>query len=376
MPTRRAPARPGPWQAATASSSLTSRTPASMSASSTTPLMSSTWARLASSGTTPPYGACSSTWLDTIDERTRRPSSTTAAAVSSQDVSMPRMRTLKVVSPALGLLDDRLALDLALEAGEELGVLGASDLVCPHHERVLVGLDVVILPHTDGREAESPVQLLGGAVRQTHLEREAARLTRDRFPRQHQQQPRRDLAALPSRVDGERRDVPVVCGQHQPAVADDVAADAGNEIGAARAQRELAEEQGHRPRARVNLLLDAQHSAHVPAPHRHDVHDEWLGLACDRHYEASLLSHSISASLWRRYKGCTSHADENSSRSMRAATSSSSATALGAAKDGPACSARSTPANASGYCSTPSPASSTSSPAATRSATRSTGLPT
>ena len=48
----------------------------------------STWARLASSGTTPPNAACRSIWLATTDERTARSSSTTAAAVSSHDVSM------------------------------------------------------------------------------------------------------------------------------------------------------------------------------------------------------------------------------------------------------------------------------------------------
>src|SRR6185312_9440246 len=54
----------------------------------------STCARAAISGTTPPKAACSLTWLSTILERILpRPSperSTTAAAVSSQVVSMPR----------------------------------------------------------------------------------------------------------------------------------------------------------------------------------------------------------------------------------------------------------------------------------------------
>src|SRR5262249_20745524 len=102
---------------------------------------------------------------------------------------MPRMRTLTcfLPSPALGRLDDGLTLDLALEPGEELGVLAALDLVGPHHERVLVGLDVVVLAHADRCEPETPVQLLGGAVREPHLECEAARLTRDRFTRQHDQ---------------------------------------------------------------------------------------------------------------------------------------------------------------------------------------------
>src|SRR4030065_372008 len=47
----------------------------------------------ATSGLTPPNGACKSIWEATTLERIRRPSSTTAAAVSSQEVSIPRIRT-------------------------------------------------------------------------------------------------------------------------------------------------------------------------------------------------------------------------------------------------------------------------------------------
>src|SRR5512138_2787623 len=57
--------------------------------------MLSTWARAAISGTTPPHGACSAAWLATTDDSTStRPFAcrrTTAAAVSSQLVSRPRM---------------------------------------------------------------------------------------------------------------------------------------------------------------------------------------------------------------------------------------------------------------------------------------------
>src|ERR1700687_5623384 len=51
------------------------------------------WWRLASSGTTPPQRWWMSIWVETTSERTRRPSSTSAAAVSSQEVSMPRTIT-------------------------------------------------------------------------------------------------------------------------------------------------------------------------------------------------------------------------------------------------------------------------------------------
>src|SRR5476649_112678 len=51
--------------------------------------MTSMWLRAATSGTTPPYSLWMLIWLATTLERTWRPSSTTAAAVSSQDVSIP-----------------------------------------------------------------------------------------------------------------------------------------------------------------------------------------------------------------------------------------------------------------------------------------------
>ena len=47
------------------------------------------WAREAISGTTPPNSACRSTWEDTTLDTTSDPPMTTAAAVSSQLVSIP-----------------------------------------------------------------------------------------------------------------------------------------------------------------------------------------------------------------------------------------------------------------------------------------------
>ena len=70
-------------------STWSSLMPASTRARATTGVSDSTWARLAISGTTPPKRACSSTWLDTTDDSTWRASTTTAAAVSSHEVSMP-----------------------------------------------------------------------------------------------------------------------------------------------------------------------------------------------------------------------------------------------------------------------------------------------
>ena len=50
--------------------------------------------REASSGTTPPYFEWVAIWEETMEERMREPSSTTAAAVSSHDDSIPRIFTV------------------------------------------------------------------------------------------------------------------------------------------------------------------------------------------------------------------------------------------------------------------------------------------
>ena len=90
-PTRSEPTRPGPCVTATASRSA-KLVPDSRRADSITGTMFSTWWREAISGTTPPKGAWNATWDDTTFERIRRASATTAAAVSSQEVSIPRTR--------------------------------------------------------------------------------------------------------------------------------------------------------------------------------------------------------------------------------------------------------------------------------------------
>ena len=81
--------RPGPTVTATAVTS-SHPAPAASSASATTVGSSSVWRREATSGTTPPNWACSSFCDETIDDSTR-PSWTTAALVSSHDVSTHRM---------------------------------------------------------------------------------------------------------------------------------------------------------------------------------------------------------------------------------------------------------------------------------------------
>src|SRR2546421_3983628 len=203
-PTSREPASPGPEQAATAPMSESSR-PASISAWAMTGLTSSRWARLAISGTTPPKRAWRSLWLATTDDFRATPSSTTPTAVSSQEVSMPRMFTA-LFSSDLG--SQGLVLHLGgaghavLDGGQEPGVLVAGDVLGPHDEGVLLRLGVVVLAHADGPEPEAPVQVLGRLVGQPHLQREAGGPPPAGLPGQGQQQPGADLVALPGRVDG------------------------------------------------------------------------------------------------------------------------------------------------------------------------------
>src|SRR5260370_41965063 len=68
-------------------------------------------------GTTPAYLPCVESWEATTEESTRSPSSTTAAAVSSQEDSIPRMRIAHRGDAGIGqsfqledLHPDRLAL--------------------------------------------------------------------------------------------------------------------------------------------------------------------------------------------------------------------------------------------------------------------------
>src|SRR5581483_6113499 len=89
------PTRPGPCVTATAERSDHVLRDSS-SASRTTGTMAFRCSREANSGTTPPYGECVASWDATTELRIRWPSasSTTAAAVSSHDDSMERIRTI------------------------------------------------------------------------------------------------------------------------------------------------------------------------------------------------------------------------------------------------------------------------------------------
>src|ERR1035437_8871982 len=98
-PTTRLPISPGPAVTAIPSS-RSSVTSARVSASSTAAESSAAWRREAISGTIPPYFAWNSSWFVDTFESTRTPSSTTAVAVSSHDVSIP---SSSIVASRLGL---------------------------------------------------------------------------------------------------------------------------------------------------------------------------------------------------------------------------------------------------------------------------------
>ena len=136
------------------------------------------------------------------------------------------------------------------------GVVGGVDVARPHDDGVLAGLGVVVAPHPDGREAEAPVQRLGGGVRHPHLEGEVAHPERGGGARLVEEQHRADAAAVPGRVDGQGGDVPVLLHHHEPAVADHEGADGGHGVAPRPPLGQLGQEDRRRPRPRVVGLFD------------------------------------------------------------------------------------------------------------------------
>src|SRR5437763_1675380 len=133
-----------------------------------------------------------STWLLTTDESTRLPSTTTAAAVSSQEVSMPRMRPGPFIgSPAPVAAHRRL--QPRLQGVEPSGVVVGVDVVDPHDQGVLVGLGVVVLADASGLEPEPVVERLGDAVGDPDLEGEVARTPASGQPGHVEHEPGADL---------------------------------------------------------------------------------------------------------------------------------------------------------------------------------------
>ena len=147
-------------------------------------------------------------------ERMSWPSTTTAAAVSSQLVSMPRTFT------RAGSVVGRRA------ARARRAARRAPACRCPRTHITTassVGPDVVALAHALGHEAEPPVQRLRAACADPHLERQRVVVPVDRLVGERDHQARADVLAVPLRVDRDRRDVRLVGRHHQPGVADDVA---------------------------------------------------------------------------------------------------------------------------------------------------------
>src|SRR5689334_8474820 len=118
--------------------------------------MARTCSRLAISGTTPPNGMCRAIWEETTLASTIRPSRTTAALVSSHDVSMPRMSMLVGASSGrlLGEREGRCqdfdalatvnpAVEPVHQALEALPIRAVEDVLGGHDVGILVVVAVV-----------------------------------------------------------------------------------------------------------------------------------------------------------------------------------------------------------------------------------------
>src|SRR5438067_1626283 len=176
-------------------SRLSSSAPASASASRSTGTTSSRWRREATSGTTPPKRACSSAWEETTFARIWPSCVTTAAAVSSQEVSSARIivRTSHIegLTPDVAVRDvsrtrtRRQSSPRAFRATSGVRprtwpkkprsrVVRLADRVLPHDQRVLTVVGVVAAPDAAGLEAQPLVQGDGTDIRDPHLEGVAA----------------------------------------------------------------------------------------------------------------------------------------------------------------------------------------------------------
>src|SRR6267143_413038 len=167
IPTRSEPTSPGP--SVTATASICSMVVCAVSRACRTTRGSSVMcARDASSGTTPPYSrwtSCAAAMLERM-----RPSSTTAAPVSSQEVSMPRMR-MGGVCPSLPLHHDsrirqhRRAIVLDFEEP-------AGDVIRRHPPAGILHLELPLLEGRDQRRVvrEHPEIAFGaGHLKRCHL---------------------------------------------------------------------------------------------------------------------------------------------------------------------------------------------------------------
>src|SRR6266545_1979 len=215
---------------------------------------------------------CRSVWLATMLARMIGPSWTTATAVSSQEVSMPRTLTgARSRANAVG--------ELFCQPPQSLLVVGPVHIVDPHDEGVLVHLLVVVLADADGPEPELAVQALGAVVRDTDLQGDGLRARRDRVLDEVEEQAHPDLVALVLGVDGDVRDVGLLPVGDEAPVPHDLLVHPGHEVAPVPGLGHLREEQVGAPRARVDLALDGHHAAEVPAAHPGHLKPWRLGLA-------------------------------------------------------------------------------------------------
>src|SRR5665647_3862520 len=302
-PTSSAPMRPGPCVVAMAARS-SQPTPAALIASATTSFTSSVWRREATSGTTPPNCACSSFCDDTMDERTSRPR-TTAALVSSHEVSThrrgpagvrgrevlssivssqnelhaqfggakpppaPRRRTARAArsattrwtrgprGPARPPRWCRRTRSRRTEEARRAGPprpgrepRGRSCAVpfpvLPHDDGVLAIVAVVAGTHAGGDEAEAPVQLDARRVGDAHLERVPAVPLTLGDREVGLQQLGGDVLAAVRLVHGDAHEVPDVHEHVGDDVAGDPPAELADEVDS-RLAGQLAVEDGQRP---------------------------------------------------------------------------------------------------------------------------------
>src|SRR5690606_26236285 len=216
-PTRSEPTSPGPWVTATADRSP-SPIPARSSASSTMRVIVSTCLRDATSGTTPPNRSWMSIWLETTFDSTSVPSRTTAAAVSSQLVSMARMQPF--FTRASSFLSVRSCCRRH----------AASRQIRPHDQRVFSVVGVIAAPDAFHAESEFFVKPLRRHVGYADFQGHPLHAPAGRESDQFREQP---LAELPAAVRPPEPDVGHVGFVHdrpQPAVADDVALPQHHEI--------------------------------------------------------------------------------------------------------------------------------------------------
>src|SRR5207245_1763943 len=282
-PTSSAPTRPGPAVTATLSTAP-QLTPASSRARSTTAGRAARCTRLASSGTTPPNTLCTS--CDRMmrlasSGRSRSPTST-AAEVSSHEVSMPR--TTSATAPALALqghgVGARAGRDSAGRLDGEPGVAarraGAHEV--RHHTQAVAGetLDPrcgAADAHLDALGDELPAGEARGRGRDGDTSEHT--LGECRYLPHEPYFPRRDAG------DAERLGVEGDRAVHRAGDARDLRRLRGHRLDPGEALRRADEAGRRRDRrdpqqreARVLLERDTRRDAHVPprGGGDHDVH--------------------------------------------------------------------------------------------------------